>query len=421
MTDSALQHAADFIRNSVATGSRGEPLRGVQLLELLRRRARRKARKRRLTVAGISALLVAGAVTTIHLSRIPRELTYRVGTSAELGTVGGYVTAPTGKPLDLQFSEGSKIVLEPRGRIRIASTTSRGVTMILEEGRARADIVHHRGADWRILAGPYSVGVTGTSFDVNYEVSAQTFELVMRSGAVRVSGPGLGSTVEVRDTQRLVLSASSGRDSRELSDVAAPGGTISGVESSHVVNVDCPSPVGAVPGGKPAVAHDGSFAYKSTPSSLTTESWSRLGARGEHLRIVELAERADLDKAVANASAADLMALGNAARFAGKPSLAFRAYRAVRARFSSSSEANGAAFFLGRLSESSEPSQALEWYERYVDEAPTGVWVADALGRHMVILNTTQRTDSARDAAKQYLERFPSGPYAGFARKILGL
>ena len=64
--------------------------------------------------------------------------------------------------------------------------------------------------------------------------------------------------------------------------------------------------------------------------------------------------------------------------------------------------------------------QAMGWYDRYVAEAPSGVWAADALGRRMVILNNTRGTAAAVAAAKDYLERFPAGPYAGFARKILG-
>jgi TolA-binding protein len=127
-----------------------------------------------------------------------------------------------------------------------------------------------------------------------------------------------------------------------------------------------------------------------------------------------------LESATATASGPDLFALGNAARFTGKPGLAVKAYQAVRQRFSNTEEASGAAFFLGRLSESSDPTRAMGWYERYVAEAPKGAWVADALGRHLVLLNGTQGAASAQGAAKNYLGRFPNGPYAGFARTILG-
>ena len=145
-----------------------------------------------------------------------------------------------------------------------------------------------------------------------------------------------------------------------------------------------------------------------------------MSAKGQHRRILELAEQQGLDTATATASGPDLLALGNSARFAGKSGVAVKAYRVLRQRFSNSSEASIAAFFLGRLSESASPSEAISWYERYVSEVPAGAWVADALGRRMVILNSTSGGLSAQSAAKDYLQRFPHGPYAGFARIIVG-
>ena len=425
MTLSDFERAANFIRKSVAVDSEVGPMQGVQLVEALNRRIHEKSRTRRLTAGAGGALLVVGAMFVVMRQHQPRDLTYQVGTSKELGVVGNYVSAPKGNSLNLHFSEGSQVVLEPRARIRVTGTTSHGAVMILEDGRARADIVHHNGADWRILAGPYVVGVTGTSFDVDYNVGTQTFELEMHSGVVKVFGPGLGSPVEVRDTQRFVLSANAAERAQESSGVSAHQQADPDVDSTHSPKVDA-SVADAVLGptkpigSKFVASHVGSASVATTANSATSESWARLGARGQHRRIVELAEQQGLESATATASGPDLLALGNAARFAGKLGLAVKAYRAVRDRFSNSEEASGAAFFLGRLSESSDPARAMDWYERYVAEAPTGAWVADALGRHLVLLNSTKGTASAQAAAKDYLERFPNGPYAGFARKIVG-
>ena len=425
MTLSDFERAANAMRKSVAVGSEGGPVQGVQLVEALKRRMHKEAQTRRFTAGTGCALLLVGVLVAVRQHQ-PRILSYQVGTSKERGVLGDYVSAPTGKSLELHFSEGSQIVLESRTRVRVTGTTSHGAMMTLEDGRARADIVHRKGADWRILAGPYVVGVTGTSFDVGYDVKTQTFELKMHSGIVKVLGPGLGSPVEVRDTQSFVLSANAAESAKESNNTVVHPERDPNIDSTHPPTADALAANAVLSGptrsfGNKSVASQVSSASAAAAAnSPASESWARLGARGQHRRIVELVERQGLESATATASGPDLFALGNAARFTGKPGLAVKAYQAVRQRFSNSEEASGAAFFLGRLSESSDPTRAMGWYERYVAEAPKGAWVADALGRHLVLLNGTQGAVLAQGAAKNYLGRFPNGPYAGFARTILG-
>jgi TolA-binding protein len=134
-----------------------------------------------------------------------------------------------------------------------------------------------------------------------------------------------------------------------------------------------------------------------------------------------LAENRGVDQVLESASGPDLFALGNAARLSGKHHLASKAYRAIRNRFGTSTEATSAAFFLGRVYEGSDPASAIGWYDQYAQEAPGGAWVAEALGRRMVLLNASKGAEAARTAAEDYLQRFASGPYAGFAQKILQL
>jgi hypothetical protein len=346
------------------------------------------------------------AIGAVYVSAAlqPQALTYRVDNVSEIGTLGSYVSAPAQSPLGLRFSEGSRVVLQPRARGRVSQTSTHGATMVLEDGRAHAEIVHRNNTDWRVLAGPFVVGITGTTFDVAFDVATQTFELKMQSGMVRVTGPGLKEPVEVQGDQRLVLSAKGTEPQAQRPEVASEPRSEPAASCNPTAGAAVPEP--AATQQRAAVAAD-------------VESFGQLGARGQHQRIVELAEKQGFDSAIASSSRADLLALGNAARFAGRTNLAARAYRAVRDRFGRSGEATTAAFFLGRLNETASPGQAISWYERYVAEAPSGVWVADALGRRLVILNESQGGPAAQTAAKEYLERFPSGPYAGFARKIL--
>jgi len=404
--------AAEFIRSSVATGSSQHPLAHIRFSEQVAAHAVRRARRRNFAAASAACLIAIGAVCGTTALQ-PKALTFRVDNSATPGTLDSYVSAPAQAPLELRFSEGSHVVLQPLSRGRVSQTSTRGATMVLEDGRAHAEIVHRDDSEWRVLAGPFVVGVTGTSFDVAFDVATQTFVLKMQSGKVRVTGPGLSEPVEVRGDQRLVLSAKGTEPLKPLAAVPPPA--IPPVSGTQAPEASCDTANAAGPPATPAAV--GSTHRANSPQDA--ESFGQLGARGQHQRIIELAEKHGFDAAVAASNRADLLALGNAARFAGRANLAGMAYRAVRDRFGKSSEATTAAFFLGRMSESARPAQAISWYECYVAEAPTGVWVAEALGRRMAILNDSSGGPAAQTAAKEYLERFPSGPYAGFARKIL--
>jgi TolA-binding protein len=411
MTNHHLEQAADFIQSQVEVGGRGsDPALRARFIDALDDRKPRVAQRRFLVIA-TAACLVAVGFGINSLSHKSPTLTYHVGDSPELGEIGSYMSAPAGSALDLNFSEGSRVVLEPGARGRVARATSHGATMVLEDGRASIDVVHRSDTDWKVLAGPYIVQVAGTSFEVSYNVATQTFELNMHSGVVRVSGPGLSVPGEIRGTQRLQLS---------------PGG----VKAEHAPPISPAAASASAPEENPAETtfeqHPGSVdllrhADTSAPSDKkkATESWSQLGVKAQHRKIVELAESQGIEHSLDSASRPDLFALANAARFSGKQQLAERAYRAVRSRFGSSPEAASAAFFLGRVYESSDPAIAIGWYEQYAAEAPSGAWVAEAAGRRMVLLNAAQGAAAARKAAEDYLQRFATGPYAGFAQKIL--
>ncbi len=408
-----LKRAAEFIRTSVATGEDANPLAHIRFSERLLQHTARRARNRKLAVVGSACLMVGGAVF-VSVALQPQVLTYRVDNATEQGTLGSYMSASAQTALGLRFSEGSRVVLQPRARGRVSQTSRHGATMVLEDGRAHAEIVHRDNTDWRVLAGPFIVGVTGTTFDVAFDVTTQTFELKMQSGKVRVAGPGLKEPVEVQGDQRLVLSAK-GVDPQGLrAEVAPPAAPAAPAASASCATSAAMGEVA------PATQEIAAPQHRSAAGpEVEVESFGQLGARGQHQRIIELAEKLGFDKAIGSSNRTDLLALGNAARFAGRGNLAAMAYRAVRERFAKSPESTTAAFFLGRVNETANPAQAISWYERYVAEAPSGVWVADALGRRMAILNESQGGPAAQTAAKDYLEHFPSGPYAGFARKLL--
>ena len=136
------------------------------------------------------------------------------------------------------------------------------------------------------------------------------------------------------------------------------------------------------------------------------------------------AEQRGIATTIGTASAADLAALADAARYVRRGDLARRVLLAERQRFPESLHAREAAFFLGGLSDdetgAGSGKVALNWYERYLGESPRGAYVPQALGREMILVHKLRGAAAARPLAERYLERFPDGPYAAPARKLLG-
>jgi TolA-binding protein len=179
--------------------------------------------------------------------------------------------------------------------------------------------------------------------------------------------------------------------------------------------------------GAPTLAPPPPAAAKTRVASVATKSarsrpgktWAAALSAGEFDTILEEAER-DIGHVLASRGTEDLAALADAARYRRHDDVARRALLAQRRRFPGSPRAADAAFFLGRLDEKGGrgPGSALSWYERYLDEAPSGSYVAEALGRKMMAVEEIHGAAAARNVADQYLRRFPRGSYAGAARAL---
>jgi hypothetical protein len=171
----------------------------------------------------------------------------------------------------------------------------------------------------------------------------------------------------------------------------------------------------------PARTRVAAMQAKSSRQARATRSWTAALSAGDFDAILEDAER-DIGHVLASRGTEDLAALADAARYRRHDDVARRTLLAQRRRFSGSPRAADAAFFLGRLDENGGrgAGPALAWYERYLDEAPHGSYVAEALGRKMMAVEELHGAAAARNVAEQYLRQFPRGSYAGAARALRG-
>ncbi len=384
----------------------------ARLIDAVERPFRRRGPSRWLLLAPAAAVLVAVLWFGVW-GRHGSAVTFRVGPENAAGAVGEYVNPVDRGELTLTFSEGSKVTLGPQARARVAKTTPKGASVVLETGGARVDVVHRPGADWSVAAGPYTVAVKGTCFDVKWDAPSSTLQVVMHNGVVVVRGPGVESGVEVRDTQRFVSRAVAAIDS---GDAAAP---LPSDSASGARSTEEPAAVGSAA----ASVGDHQAAPPTAPGSSqasATESWSKLAARGEFRSVLADADSRGIDATLSSASESDLAALAQAARHGGRADLARRALSTIRSRFPGGSQAAASAFLLGRMSDDSgDLSGAIRWYDVYLAEAAGGSLAPEAFGRKMVALRASGQGDAAREAARSYLVRFPSGPYAGIAQELV--
>jgi hypothetical protein len=79
-----------------------------------------------------------------------------------------------------------------------------------------------------------------------------------------------------------------------------------------------------------------------------------------------------------------------------------------------------AAYVLGRVLDEqlSAPGAAAGWLEVYLTEDPRGPLAEEAMGRRIDLYLRAGESTRARDAARAYLVRFPSGVFAGVARSV---
>jgi hypothetical protein len=359
---------------------------------------------------GAAALLVV-ALYRLGPAGKPAPLHYVVE-GAAVGP-GEAIETTAEAPARLLFSDQSQISVAPATRVAVTSVGPHGSRIALADGALDVDVHHLPGTAWRFDAGPFSVNVVGTAFRLAFAAKDGRLSLQMHSGRVEVRGPTADRVTTLR-----------AGDSVELFAHPAPAGP-SPAESTTAPTVPLAAPATA-PAEEPApepVARSPrkrSAHLEDTEASPVTGTWPRLIAAGDFAAVVRDAQERGLDSVFAAASAGDLNALADAARYTRRNDLARQALLALRARFAGTPRAADAAFFLGRLAETADASAqaAVRWYDTYLAESPRGPYAGEALGRQVAILARTDRT-RGRAAAASYLERLPAGPEADLARSLL--
>jgi TolA-binding protein len=380
-----------------------------------------------LSLAAAAAVLLFG-LTMLH-SR-SRPLAFEVGEHHALGKVDAWLAAPGDKPLLLRFSDTSKIALKPGTKARVTALAAAGAEVLLESGGASVFVAHRPKTSYKLKLGPFLVRVTGTRFDVDWSPAEEELILSMREGQVTVSGCVFGEGRPVDAGERVRAWCKQRRveiTALESAQPASSGAPLLGAAraepAEHGASALRDSP--PLPSGSPLSLSFpnslGSEQGSGRVGDVVQERWQDLARRGQYEKAFSSAQTSGLEAQMGTASAADLMALGDAARYTGRLDQAELAYRTLRSRFPSDPLASVAAFTLGRAAFDQRRNyvDAAAWFRTYLREQPSGALARNALGRLMEALSRSGDRSGARGVAAQYVERYPGGPHAEAAKQLL--
>jgi len=367
-------------------------------------------------VAGLAGA-AAFAVAFLVLRTGRKDLHFEVAGRA--GQAGASVTAVAGTPLPLQFSDGSKLVFQPGAQARVSRLTDNGAELLLEAGLLLADVRHTGEAHWSVSAGPFKVIVTGTRFAAEWAPATRKLSVEMFEGSVLVEGPSLGAGLALRAGETLEVGASS--LAVVTRTVKAAAAVTSGPPAASEPG---PVPTGAAEGPGPSLTarlppEEPAQALEAMPQRPLS-TWTDLAGAGRYVEALKAAEREGFPRLCADLDAEQLLALGDAARYASSPSRSRQAFQALVRRFPRDQRSHDARFALGRLeSAAGDPKAAARWFERYLTSTRQPPLAEEAAGRLVEIYAHVGDTQAAARAAHAYLERYPGGPRAGLARKVL--
>jgi hypothetical protein len=416
---STLAPLNELVRSTLRGPSRQRLAQGFDALSArLEQRRTRRALTRPTFAAALAcaaAALVALAIfvlPSLGTTQGPAPLTYTVEGGSMLD--GGYLQGSRRDPLTMAFSEGSRVTFTPGSHGRLQSVDSAGAHISVESGTAYFEVTPRVGSHWTVDVGPFLVKVQGTVFTASWDVAHERFDLRLERGRVAVSGPASGGDIVLREGQRLVvdlptaqtlITEDKGTESRAA---ASPGNELDSSPTAQTSSDPMPLSAPSLAGTEP-------------PPTKARPSWSDAVAAADWERILREAEAAGIPQTLAHASADDLMALADAARYHRRTELARDALLALRKRFPSSPRSLQAAYHLGRVYEASPSGvpDALRWYDEYLAGAPGGAFASEALGRKMVLNGKLGQEEQTRSLAEEYLRRFPKGTYAGSARALL--
>jgi TolA-binding protein len=372
---------------------------------------RRKSRAVPLLAAAVTMMAVAASIF-ILVMRLNRPLAFTVDEGA--GAAQSWLAAPRERPLAVRFSDGTLVRIESSSRARVVDVDRHGAHIALETGAIHADVVHTNASRWLLNAGPFTIRVTGTRFDLAWDSAAERFAIAVLEGSVMVSGSIVGPERAVAAGQALRVWVRQGRLDWTDDNQAAHEPSNAGAETIATAPAAPTETMASEPA--PSDVHRSSDAA----GGRAAISWRTWAHRGDLRRAFAAADALGFTAECAMATAPELLLLGDAARLSERPDRAVEALTALRRRYPRDPRRAAAAFALGKVAFDQRQAyrEASEWFSTCLLEQPDGPLAREAAGRRIESLRNAGELDAAKTAAREYLVRYPDGPHVGLARSL---
>jgi tetratricopeptide (TPR) repeat protein len=180
----------------------------------------------------------------------------------------------------------------------------------------------------------------------------------------------------------------------------------------------------------PADSDSGSYAASESdltelgpalPVVTQPPAWEKLAEAGDFAAAQQsLRREGGFERALARASASQLLLLADVARASGNREQALRALRRVLSSYDSAEEAPLAAWMLGNLLDQlGDRAGAADAYATYRRLSPTGDFAEDAAARQVDAALSQGNLELGRRALEEYAENFPKGRRLAELRKRL--
>lgn len=320
------------------------------------------------------------------------------------GEVGAWLATDRSSEMPIAFSENTKVTLRQDSRGRVESVGHKGAHFLIEQGAVHAEVVHRVDTDWRFLAGPFEVRVTGTALNVAWDPAREQLAVRVDHGSVVVHGPYIGGEQVVRTGELCFVDVPS-KSMRFVSDADSEAREARAPDAPAVASD--PAPAAHVP---VVSANDLPRAAPAAPA------WTDLEGQGDYEGAYAAVQHIGAGSLYRVASVDSLLELAKVGQLSGHRDMQRDALLAVRRRFPGSRQAALAAYELGRTTPAVE---AAGWFEAYLAEQPSGPLAREAAGRLLEADSLAHNEPAVRDAATRYLARYPDGPHAALARRAL--
>lgn len=283
------------------------------------------------------------------------------------------------------LADGSEVRLGEGAQVALARADGAAVRLLQSRGRASYEVTRRSGRTFEVVTPNTTVRVRGTSFDV--DATAAATEVRVREGLV-----------EVDDGVRRVL-LGAGERLRVTARTQTPA-------VARVADVAPPHAPAALVGASPATSVEVNVAAHPDPAGAGADTPPRLRTSAEATRPRERDREA-------------LLARADEARARGALDAAARDFVEAEA-LGTSLERAEVAMLLARLeARRGRTEQAARAYQRCLRHAPRGPHAQDALAGAALAWADAGEVARAREAATDYLARWPAGLHETAMQRLL--